>query len=91
MSLASGINDLATRIGAEVKAVWSRLTDAPYVIYIDETARTFPAIPNPRPARVITFNATRLLDFDPNTELPTPTTHPQLEVGDIVEFYYEEP
>ena len=76
-------------LGATIGPVATRIASTPYVLYWDATLRQFDPIPTPRPAEVLTFNATKDPTFDPETELPDLTTHPLLEQGDIVEFYYE--
>ena len=102
MSLTSQIDALAVRIGAEIKAIaadiatataaaasaLTRAGNTPYTIWINTSTRTFGPIPSPRPTPVIVFNATKLLDFNPATEAPTVASHPTLDTGDILEFYY---
>ena len=90
-STDAALRDRATHTGAQpvssITGLVDRLAAAPYVAYFDSVSRAFPPDPDPRPAKV-TYDATKDLTFDRETEAPNLTSHPGLDDGDDLLFFY---
>lgn len=96
---AANVTDFSTAVLAVMDYLNDQVRDhTHYVIPFDSTSRAFGPIPTPwfgggtdsRPWKVV-FDATKDLTYDHATEAPNPTSHPLLDDGDDVLFFYVAP